>query len=59
MNRLLRDYARAHEDRISIVDLAALLCPSGHQPCRRRSRESSAPPRDGNHFELDTAGVGA
>ncbi len=55
MNRLLRDYARAHADRTAVVDLAALLCPSGHQPCPEEIAGVKPRHRDGSHFEPDTA----
>ena len=54
MNGLLRDYARAHPDRAAIVDLAGLLCPSGHQPCPEEIDGVKPRHRDGNHFEPDT-----
>jgi peptidoglycan/LPS O-acetylase OafA/YrhL len=56
MNRLLRDYARSHADRTSVVDLARLLCPNGTQPCPEEVSGIRPRPRDGNHFEPDTAG---
>ena len=55
MNRLLRDYARSHADRTSVVDLAGLLCPSGHQPCPEEISGVRPRHRDGNHFEPDGA----
>jgi peptidoglycan/LPS O-acetylase OafA/YrhL len=56
MNRMLRDYAQAHADHTSVVDLAGLLCPSGHQPCPEEISGVRPRHRDGNHFEPDTAG---
>ena len=56
MNRLLREYARSHADRTSVVDLARLLCPNGTQPCSEEVSGVRPRPRDGNHFEPDTAG---
>ena len=56
MNRLLREYARSHADRTSVVDLARLLCPNGTQPCPEEVSGVRPRPRDGNHFEPDTAG---
>jgi peptidoglycan/LPS O-acetylase OafA/YrhL len=56
MNRMLRAYAQAHADRVAIVDLAGLLCPSGHQPCPEEISGVRPRHRDGNHFEPDTAG---
>jgi len=56
MNRMLREYARAHADRTAVVDLAGLLCPSGHQPCPEEISGVRPRYRDGNHFEPDTAG---
>jgi SGNH domain (fused to AT3 domains)/Acyltransferase family len=58
MNRLLREYARTHTDRVSIVDLAGMLCPTGSQPCPEEISGVRPRHRDGNHFEPDTAGVG-
>jgi peptidoglycan/LPS O-acetylase OafA/YrhL len=55
-NRLLREYARAHADRTSIVDLAGMLCPGGRQPCPEEISGVRPRHRDGNHFEPDTAG---
>ena len=55
MNRMLRDYARAHADHTSVVDLARLLCPNGTQPCPEEVSGVRPRPRDGNHFEPDTA----
>jgi peptidoglycan/LPS O-acetylase OafA/YrhL len=55
MNRMLRDYARAHADHTSVVDLAGLLCPNGSQPCPEEVSGVRPRPRDGNHFEPDTA----
>jgi SGNH domain (fused to AT3 domains) len=56
MNRLLREYARTHTDRVSIVDLAGMLCPTGSQPCPEEISGVRPRHRDGNHFEPDTAG---
>ncbi|HZN70220.1 MAG TPA: acyltransferase family protein, partial [Micromonosporaceae bacterium] len=56
MNRMLRDYARSHADRTSVVDLARLLCPNGTQPCPEEISGVRPRPRDGNHFEPETAG---
>jgi peptidoglycan/LPS O-acetylase OafA/YrhL len=56
MNRLLREYARTHTDRVSVVDLAGMLCPSGRQPCPEEVSGVQPRHRDGNHFEPDTAG---
>jgi hypothetical protein len=55
MNRLLREYARAHTDRISVVDLAGMLCPTGRQPCPEEVAGMRPRHRDGNHFEPDGA----
>jgi hypothetical protein len=54
MNRMLRDYARGHADHTSVVDLARLLCPNG-EPCPDSVSGVRPRPRDGNHFEPDTA----
>ena len=56
MNRLLREYARTHTDRVAIVDLAGMLCPTGAQPCPEEISGVRPRHRDGNHFEPDTAG---
>ena len=55
MNRLLREYARAHADRVALVDLAAILCPNG-PPCPETIDGIRPRYRDGNHFESDTTG---
>jgi peptidoglycan/LPS O-acetylase OafA/YrhL len=55
MNRLVREYARQHADRVAVVDLAALLCPKG-PPCPESVGGIRPRHRDGNHFEDDTAG---
>jgi peptidoglycan/LPS O-acetylase OafA/YrhL len=55
MNRLLREYASAHADRVAVVDLAATLCPNG-PPCPETIDGIRPRYRDGNHFEADTAG---
>jgi peptidoglycan/LPS O-acetylase OafA/YrhL len=56
MNRLLRDYARSHADKTSLVDLAGMLCPTGRQPCPEEISGVRPRHRDGNHFEPDGAG---
>ena len=56
MNSQLRDYARSHADNTSVVDLAAMLCPTGRQPCPEEISGVRPRHRDGNHFEPDTAG---
>jgi hypothetical protein len=55
MNRLIREYARQHADRVAVVDLAQMLCPKG-QPCPESIDGVEPRHRDGNHFEEDTAG---
>jgi peptidoglycan/LPS O-acetylase OafA/YrhL len=55
MNRLLREYARTHTDRVSVVDLAGMLCPSGRQPCPENVSGVQPRHRDGDHFEPDGA----
>jgi len=55
MNRLIREYGRQHPDRVSVVDLAAILCPTG-EPCSESVGGIRPRHRDGNHFEDDTAG---
>jgi peptidoglycan/LPS O-acetylase OafA/YrhL len=54
MNRLIRDYARQHADRVALVDLDRMLCPEG-QPCPRSVEGVEPRYRDGHHFEEDTA----
>jgi hypothetical protein len=54
MNRLIRDYAQQHADRIAVVDLAGMLCPKG-PPCPESIDGVKPRHRDGNHFEEDTA----
>jgi peptidoglycan/LPS O-acetylase OafA/YrhL len=54
MNRLIREYARRHTDRVAVVDLDQMLCPKG-QPCPRSIEGVEPRHRDGNHFEEDTA----
>jgi peptidoglycan/LPS O-acetylase OafA/YrhL len=54
MNRLIREYARQHADRVAIADLDHMLCPKG-QPCPRSIDGVEPRHRDGNHFEEDTA----
>jgi peptidoglycan/LPS O-acetylase OafA/YrhL len=56
MNRLLRDYARSHADKTSVVDLAGMMCPTGKQPCPEEVSGVRPRHRDGNHFEPDGAG---
>ena len=55
MNRLIREYGRAHPDRVAIVDMATFLCPNG-EPCPESVGGIRPRHRDGNHFEPDTAG---
>ncbi|HEY3096531.1 MAG TPA: acyltransferase family protein [Acidimicrobiia bacterium] len=54
MNRLIREYARQHADRVAVVDLDQMLCPKG-QPCPESIEGVEPRHRDGNHFEEDTA----
>lgn len=55
LNRLIREYARQHADRVAVVDLAEMLCPKG-PPCPESIDGVEPRHRDGNHFEEDTAG---
>ncbi|MGH9051119.1 MAG: SGNH hydrolase domain-containing protein, partial [Acidimicrobiia bacterium] len=47
---LLREYARQHADRVTVVELGELLCPSG-PPCPADVGGFRPRARDGNHFE--------
>jgi hypothetical protein len=54
LNALLREYARAHADAVSTVDMAEILCPSG-RPCPNELA-GTIPRPDGVHFD-DPAGA--
>jgi SGNH domain-containing protein len=50
LNRLLRLVAMRNPDRVSVVDLAAMVCP-GSPPCPEFVDGVRLRPRDGAHFE--------
>jgi hypothetical protein len=52
LNALLRQYAAAHADRVSILDLAAIVCPSG-PPCPPEVNGVTLRPVDGGHYAGD------
>ena len=56
LNALLRRFAARHTDNVTLVDLAAKLCPSG-PPCPERVDGLHARP-DGRHFTPTACGVG-
>jgi len=56
LNRLLRDFAASHPDSVTLVDLAARVCPNG-PPCPENVEGLHARP-DGRHF-TPTAAVWA
>jgi peptidoglycan/LPS O-acetylase OafA/YrhL len=58
LNQLYTQYARAHPERVSIVDFAAMLCPGG-PPCSRTVDGIEPRPLDGLHFTPKTAGWAA
>ncbi|MGH8983736.1 MAG: SGNH hydrolase domain-containing protein, partial [Acidimicrobiia bacterium] len=47
---ILRDYARQHADRVTVVELSEILCPSG-PPCPADVGGFEPRFRDGNHFD--------
>jgi peptidoglycan/LPS O-acetylase OafA/YrhL len=47
---LLREYARQHADRVTVVEMSEILCPSG-PPCPADVGGVQPRYRDGNHFE--------
>ena len=47
---LLREYARQHADRVTVVELSEIVCPSG-PPCPADVGGFQPRFRDGNHFE--------
>lgn len=52
LDELLRTYARAHPDRVAVLDLAAVVCPSG-PPCPTEVEGVTLRPDDGGHFAGD------
>jgi hypothetical protein len=50
LNRLYRDFARAHADSVEVVELSEILCPGG-PPCPESIDGVRPRPRDGGHFE--------
>lgn len=50
LDRILRTYAAAHPDRVSLVDLAAIVCPAG-PPCPQKVGGVRLRPLDGWHFD--------
>jgi peptidoglycan/LPS O-acetylase OafA/YrhL len=50
LNRLLRDYAAAHPDTVQLLDLGAIVCPTG-PPCPADVGGMRPRPRDGIHYE--------
>lgn len=52
LNELLRRYAAAHADRVAILDLAAIVCPTG-PPCPTEVEGVTLRPVDGGHFAGD------
>ena len=55
LDDLYRQYATAHADRVSILDLAALVCPGG-PPCPTVVDGVTLRPVDGGHFADDGPG---
>jgi len=51
-NGLLRQYAAAHPDRVAVLDLAAIVCPTG-PPCPTEVDGVTLRPDDGGHFAGD------
>ncbi|MBM3660024.1 MAG: hypothetical protein FJW95_11060 [Actinobacteria bacterium] len=49
LNALLRRYAAAHPDRVAVLDLAAMVCPTG-PPCPAQVDGHTLRPEDGAHF---------
>lgn len=47
---LLREYARAHADTVTVVELSEIVCPSG-PPCPADIGGFRPRATDGNHFE--------
>ena len=52
LDELLRTYARAHADRVAVLDLAAIVCPTG-PPCPTEVEGVTLRPEDGGHFGGD------
>jgi peptidoglycan/LPS O-acetylase OafA/YrhL len=50
LNRILEKFASEHPETVSLVDLAAIVCPNG-TPCPEQVEGVTLRPRDGGHFE--------
>lgn len=55
LNDLFRQYAAAHGDRVSVLDLASIVCPTG-PPCPTEVEGVTLRPVDGGHFAGDGPG---
>jgi len=53
LNGLLEDYAAAHPETTSVIDVVEILCPDGDPPCPAEIDGVRPRPRDGRHFEGD------
>jgi SGNH domain (fused to AT3 domains)/Acyltransferase family len=53
LNELLVEYAEAHPDTTSVIDVVELLCPDREGPCPAEVDGVRPRPRDGRHFEGD------
>ena len=52
LNRLFREFADAHPESVSVVDLDEIVCPKG-PPCPEEVDGVTLRPRDGGHYEGD------
>ena len=52
LNKLYKTFAAQHPDSVTVVDLAAIVCPGG-PPCAEFVDGVRLRPRDGGHFEGD------
>src|SRR5581483_4553849 len=52
LDRLYRQFAAAHPDRVLVADLADIVCPGG-PPCPEFVDGVRLRPRDGGHFAGD------
>ena len=50
LNGLFRRFAADHPESVTVVDLAAIVCPDG-SPCPEEIDGVKPRPRDGGHFE--------
>jgi peptidoglycan/LPS O-acetylase OafA/YrhL len=50
LNELFGEFAAAHPDSVSVVDLAEIVCPGG-PPCPEEVEGVTLRPRDGGHYE--------